>query len=217
MSADRVGAVGDRVVDREHRLDRLGLRHHAEGQLRDHAERPLRTDHQAGQIESGIVERLAADFDHLAVIEDDLGPEDMVARHAVLEAVGAAGVLPQVAGDRGRLFAGGVRVVEIAVFADRPLDVQRDRPRLHHDPLVLHIDLEDPVHPGEEQRDSALRGGAAAAEIRPGAAGHDRYPVLTCKFDHLGYLLRGGGHHDAVGPSPVEGGVISVELEFHLG
>ena len=108
----------------------------------------------------------------------------MVARHAVLEAVGAAGVLAQVAADCGRLFAGGVRVIEITVFADHPFDIQRNRPRLHHDPLILHINLQNPVHPGKQKRDSTLCRGATAAEIRPGAAGHDRYPVLMCKLDH---------------------------------
>ena len=53
--ADGVRTIGDCLIDREDRLYCLGLRHHAESQLRDHAERPLRTDHQARQIESGIV------------------------------------------------------------------------------------------------------------------------------------------------------------------
>ena len=99
---------------------------------------------------------LSRDFppicDDLAVGEDHLRPEDMVAGHPVLEAVGPAGVLAEIPADRRRLFAGRVGLVEIAVLGERILQIERDRARLHHDPVVFHIDLEDPVHLREDER-----------------------------------------------------------------
>ena len=50
------------------------------------------------------------------------------------------------------------------------------------------VDLEDPVHPGEGDRQPAVDAGGSPAEPGPGAARDDRDPVAGGEPDELGDL-----------------------------
>ena len=80
---------------------------------------PWLTDEQVGQRVAGdVLDVPAAGPDDRAVGEDDLEPEDPVARLAVLHAAQPAGVRAQVAADRADLVAGRIRRVEQALRGD---------------------------------------------------------------------------------------------------
>ena len=61
---------------------------------------------------------------------------------------------------------------------------------------VLAVDLEDPVHRGERDRQRALDPGRAARQAGAGAARDDRHAELAAEADELGDLarLRREGH-----------------------
>ena len=97
----------------------------------------------------------------------------------------------------------GSGLVEITVLGQRLLQIQRDRPRLDHDPLILDIDLENPIHPRQDEG-RCRPAWATLPPLRfvPAPRAMTGIPFVMGKFDHLRHLLRGGGNHDAVGPSP---------------
>ncbi len=112
---------------------------------------PMKSPEQVGPL---AVERGAAEFDDVAVGEDDLHPGDVVDGEAVLEAVGAAGVLGDVAADRADLLARGVGRVEEACARDGARHVEVRDTRLDDHPLPVDVDLEHAVHPRERDDDA---------------------------------------------------------------
>ena len=92
----------------EERPHRLGHPQHAHDDPDCDPERPLGADEHAEQVGARVVSR---EGDELAVRENDVDREDVVHGEPVLEAVGAARVLGDVAADRADLLArrvGGV-------------------------------------------------------------------------------------------------------------
>ena len=86
----------------------------------------------------------------LAVRQDYLQAEHVVGRHTISEAVGAAGVLGDVAAERaGRLARRIGRVVEAAA-RNGLRQVEVDQPWLDRRPHVIGIHLQDAPHPGEK-------------------------------------------------------------------
>ena len=108
-----------------------GLRSDAQRDLRRDPERPLGADEGAEQVGPVRVERLAAELDDVAVGKHHRQPGHVVDGEAVLEAVGSARVLRDVAADRAHLLARGVRGVEEAGRRDGPrhVEVRRRRAR----------------------------------------------------------------------------------------
>jgi hypothetical protein len=168
------------------RHDDLRCAEDPQRQLRRDPERPLRADEGAEQVGTGVPDR---QLDELSVRQDDLGGEDVIDGEAVLEAVGAARVLGDVAADRADLLRRGVgRVVEARV-RDGSRHVEVRDPRLDDDLGALDVDLEDPGQPRERDDDPLRNRERAARQTRAGAAGDERYSPLVADPDDRLHLF----------------------------
>ena len=116
---------------------------------------------------------LAAEREDRAARHDDHAqPRDVASGRAVLGGARAAGVLGDVAADRARAARGGIRRIEETEPLDLLLERLRDDARLDDGEEILAVDLEDPVHPGQVERDAAGRRAAPRPRgpcARPGA------------------------------------------------
>ena len=212
---DGLGGGGDGVEGGEDDLHGLGLAHDAEGHLGGDAECAFGADEDAEQIVAGGVGGLAAEGDDLAGGKDDGHLEDVGGGEAVLEAVGSAGVLGDVAADGADGLRAGVGRVEEALRGDGGGDVGVDDAGLHGDLLVGEIDVEDAVHAGEADDDGAFGGERSAAEAGACAARDEGDVVLRADADDGLYLLGAarqddGGGHDAEGGEAVA--LVGLEL-----
>jgi hypothetical protein len=130
------------------------------------------------RVSSG--ERIArgrTDFDDRAVREDDRRGDDVIDGESVLETMGAARILRDVAADRADALRTRIRRVVISLRRDRTRDVQIDHARLHAHPAVLQIDREDAVHARQHDEQASGHGQRAARESRAGTSRNDRHPV----------------------------------------
>src|SRR6185369_8799077 len=116
--------------------------------------------------------------DDAPVGHHDLERQHRIARLAVLDAAQAAGIGAQVPPDRAHLEAGRIRGVEKALGGDCGLELRVDDPRLDDRDQVLPVDLDDPVHRGEDHGQPALDAGRAAGQTRPRPARDDRHSHL---------------------------------------
>ncbi len=213
IAADRPAGGVEGREEGDHRRLRRRQRAEPEGRLGDDRQGPLAADDERDEPVAGdVLDRPPAEPDDRAVGGHDLQPDDRVAGHAVLHAAQPAGVRAQVPPDRAGLVARRVGRVEEALGLDRLLEVDVDHPRLADDDEVLAVDLEDPVHPGEGDRQAAGDARRSAAQPGPGAPRDDRHPVLGGQPDQLGDLggLRRQGHGDRSGRLEVGGLVATI-------
>ena len=124
------------------------------------AERSLRSDEHAEQVEPRRIERRAADGDQLAVRQHRLDAEHVVHGEAVLQAVRAAGVLGDVAADRADLLARRIRRVVVAERRDLSRDLEVGDARLDRDAPIRDVDLEHAIQPSQRDDDAAAGGSA---------------------------------------------------------
>src|SRR4051812_12333548 len=115
----------------------------------------------------------AAGPDHSTIRQDDLQPENAVPGLAVLDAAESPGVRPEVAPDRADLVAGRILGVEQPLRRDRGLELRVEDPRLRDDDEIRAVDLEDPVHLRQCDREAAFDPGGAARETGSGTARDD--------------------------------------------
>ncbi len=165
-------------------------------------------------VAGDVLPQLPAGAEHTAVHQHGFEREHVVARESVLDAVRTAGVLGDVAADRARGEARGVgRVVE-PVLCHRLGEHARHHARLHDAHPVCDIDLEDPIHTVERQRDPAVQGQGAAGESRAAAPGRDGYTELERQAkDRLDILGRSGAHGDLRHRPEVLGLVVGERFE----
>ncbi len=199
---DRLARLVGRAEGGEQRADRLGLAQDAHGDPGGDAERALGAHEGADQVVTGRVGRLSAEMDQLAVGQHHLQPGDVVGGEAVLQAVGAAGVLRHVAADRADLLAGGVRRVVVAVRRDRLGHIQVDHAGLDHHALVGDVQLEDPPHAREHDQHAVGHRQRPAREPRARATGNERHLEVVADLDGALHLLRGLGQDDQAGDHP---------------
>ena len=131
---------------------------------------------------------------------------------AVGEAVGTAGVGGDVPTDRARLLAGWVGGEVVAEGAQVPGQVEVDHAGLHPSGGAVDIDLQDAVHPGEDDDDGGTKRYGATGQARAGATGHHRPSVGG--GDAHDRLDLGGRHGVADRPRNAAGehrGVMSVQ------
>src|SRR5262249_32670410 len=121
------------------------LRGPQDGPGRD-AELALGADDQSQEIVPRRIQMRAADLDHLTVHQHYLQAEDIVGRHAVFEAVRAARVHADVAGERTGELARRVGRVEEAPVLDGVADAEVGDADLHARHTVHVIDLEHAAH-----------------------------------------------------------------------
>ncbi len=200
----RGGHVGDGLAgcddgreEGEHRLLLGRSGSEAQRRLGDDPERSLRPDDEMGQRVAGdVLHVLSAGPDDAAVGHDDLQPEHRVARDAVLHAAQPAGIRADVAADRAELVAGRVGRVEEALRGDRGLQLGIDDAGLDDRHEVLAVDLDDPVHARQRDRQRPLDAGRTAGQPAPRAARHDRDAMLGGDPHDRGDLLGGGRQRD---------------------
>jgi len=145
--------------------------------LGDDAEQPFRTDDNAEQIVTGGVEMLAAKPDDLAGDQRDLTAQHVVGRHAVFEAVNAAGILRDIAADRaGDLRRRIGRIVEALVLHGLR-DGEIGHARFHDRNPVGEIDLADAVEFRHARRTPSPSGSAPPDSEVPAPRGTTLMPL----------------------------------------
>ena len=136
----------------EQRARRFRPLQDAHRHFRHHAEQPFRAGDQAKKIVSRCVEMLAADVQHFAGYEHDLASEQVVCRHAVFEAMHAAGILRHVAADRAGDLRGWIRRVVKAGIRDGVGDGKIGDARLDDGDAIVEVDFADPVELGHAEQ-----------------------------------------------------------------
>ena len=148
-SAAPAASIGREVGEQRCTLARLGSRSQSHRHLGGDAERALGPDEHAEQVVAGRVgcaRRRAGPVRRRRA--PPRAPSDVVGGEAVLEAVGAAGVLGDVAADGADLLAGRVGRVVVARAARRRWSRARlITPGSTTARSVVGVDLEDPPHP----------------------------------------------------------------------
>ncbi len=202
------------VVDRRIRGEQgLHAGRHVEephGDGRQQAERPLAAHERTREIVARMVVRLAAHRQDLPRTGDDLEPQHVVDRDAVLEAVRAAGVGGGVAADGGDHLAGGIGCEVVAVLARGLREPQVDEPRLDSGAAAGKVELEDSVHPGQRDHHATDRRHRAADEPRARAARHQGHVLAATETHQLRDLPRSLGQHHHIRRALVEGVHVSL-------
>ena len=179
--------------------DRLRDRQQPDQDPGDHAHRPLRADQHPEQVESGPVGVVAAHPVDGPVGQHHLHPDDVVGGDPVVQAVRPARVLGGVAADRAGLLGGWVGRVEKALPGRLDAEIGVDHAGLHHRSPARLVDLQDPVHAGQRQRDPAAARHRAAGEPGAGAASDERDRELARQLHERGDVLRGAREGDQIG------------------
>ena len=126
----------------------------------------------------------------------------------------AARVGRDVSSDGASPLARGIGDVVETVRLERLAQRQVDDAGLDHRPQVVDVDLEDAIHPGEGDNDTALnRNGAAGEATGPGAR-RDRHPGVGADLDNLCHLLCRTGDDDDVRQRRLRAGVVLVETHL---
>ena len=212
-SRDHVPAVLERIAHREHRLDCLRLAEDTQNGGGRYPQGPLASHEDSGQIEAERIDILATQPDDLAAGEHYLEPEHVIGGDAVLEAVGAAGVLGDVAAQGARLLAGRIGGVVVAEGGEDRGDVQIEDAHLDGHPLVRQIDLQHLAHPAHLDDHGAVEGEGPATQVRPAPAGHEGDALPREDLEHGRDLLGGAHEDDGPGHGPLQVRVVFVGLE----
>ena len=188
----------------QHRACGLGRAQDAHGGLGGDAELALRADRKAHQVVAGRIKVRPADVHDLAVHQDEAHAQHVVGGDAVLEAVRAAGVHAEVAGQRAGELARRVGGVEEAVRLDGLADAEVGDAGLDAGGTVHGVDVEHAVHARHADHQGVLGGQRPAGQRGAGAAGHHLDVVGVAVAEQPRHLLGGGGQghgqrHAAVG------------------
>src|SRR5215207_334199 len=203
-SRDRTASLLRVLECREQGSDRLGLAHDPQGDLGSYPQSTLGADERTEELVAGRVGGLAAaDVDHRAVGEDDLGAHDVVRGEAVFEAVNAAAVLREVPANGGDDLARRVGGAVVAVVGRLLRDPDVDDAGLDDNPLVRDAHNEDLAHPGENDEDPRLYRQSPAGEPRARAPRHERDALVVARPDDPLHLLRGLGQNHELRDDPV--------------
>jgi hypothetical protein len=194
----------------EHRPDAGRQRLEPDGDLQRDPEHAFAADEQAHEVGAPGLSMRRPERRRRAVRQHDVECDDVVRSHAVLEAVGAAGVLGYVAADGARRLAGGIGDVLEPVRGDRLRQPGVHHARLHDCPAATRVHLQDPVQAGERDEHRVGVGQCAAGEpgTRPPRDERDTEHVKEPdELDDLPATSR--NHHRAgerlMGREPVHG------------
>src|SRR5262249_29364638 len=157
----------------------LGGAQDAQGRPRGDAEFALRADHEPQQVVTRSIQMRATDLDHLAVHQHHLQAEDIVGRHAILEAVRAARVHGDVAGERAGELARRVGRVKEAAVLYGVADAEVGDAHLHPRHAVHVIDLEYAAHARNADHDGVLARQGSARKRGASTACYDLDAVLV--------------------------------------
>lgn len=127
-----------------------------------------------------------------------------------------ARIFGYVSSDRARLGARRIRCKIKARVFHRPGDVQIYHARLHDRPLVLHINLNDPVHAREDDHHATAAGQRATGKSCSRASSHNGHFILCCQFDDLGDFFGRVRENHQIGPTFFDGPVKFVQQQVFL-
>ncbi|MGY4599170.1 hypothetical protein ACVWXL_006916 [Bradyrhizobium sp. GM22.5] len=143
------------------------------------------------QIVAGIVlHQLVEASDDGAVGQHDFEPEHQFARHAIADHAIAAGIGREVAADGAGAARAEIERKEEAGFVGCHLDRLKRRACFHRHRHRGVIDLLDPAHALERDRDPACFRRCAAAQPSQSALRHERQMRLPAGQNRVGHALR---------------------------
>ena len=208
---DRLAGGAQRMVGRQHRAVGGHQRQQAQGDLKRDPEPAFGTHEQARQIRSDAFKAVPAQLLHGAVRQHNLHAQDMVARHAVLETVRAAGVEGHVAPDGADRLAGRIRRVVEAVGRHGLGNIEVDDPRLHAANAVGRPNVQDAVQPVQGEYDAAGDGYGSAGQAGARTAGHARCSGFVAPAHGRHHLVRGINQHHGSRTFPECGQAVGFE------
>ena len=173
---DRVAGGVEVVEDREQRLGDRGHGGQLDRDLGRDAEHTLASGEEPDEVVAVGIDRGPSEVEQLALRRHDDEAQDVPRRRAVAEAVGASGVVRDVAADRAGLLRRGVGRVEQAMLCACGGQVDVDHAGLDAREAVLGVDLQHVLHARGREHDAAFDRRRAAGQAGPRAARDDRDP-----------------------------------------
>ena len=186
----------------QNRLVRLRLRDETNRDLQSDAEEPLRTHEEPGEVRSHPLQALAPQLHHRAVRQHRLQAQDMVAGHAVAQAVGASGVEGHVPADGADGLARRIGSVIEPVGSAQRGQVQVDDPRLHHGAPLGRVQLQDPVEAVEPDDDALPDRERSSGEAGAAPSRHEGQVLPVAEANRLDHLVLGLGQDHRQWPLP---------------
>ena len=196
---DRLARLLDRREDAEHRQEPLAAAHQPDGNGGDDAERALRPDDEAREVEPGLVRAAPAELHHRSVGQHQLEAEHVVRRDPERQGMDAAAVVRHVPADAARRLAARIGRKKVPARLHGRRDVQVDDAGLDDGVPVVQVDVQDTLHPGERHDDAADRGDRSPREPGAGAAGDHRHAVAARNRDDPHHLVPRERANDEVG------------------
>ena len=207
----RVAGGLERVIGGEHGAEAGRPRQQPQRDLERDPEAAFGADEAADEVGPDRIEAAAAERHQRPVGEHRLEPEDVVQRHAVAEAVGAARVEGDVAADRADRLA---RRIGRVVHAERDgggRDVEVDDAGLDDGDAIDRIDLQDARQPVQRDDDAVDVRHGPAGQAGAAAAGHERHPGFRAEPDDGDDLVARLRQHDGAGTGAKRGEPVGLE------
>jgi len=123
--------------------------------------------------------------------QHDFESRDVVHRHAICQGMWPAGILGNIAANRGGASTGWVGGEKQHVLCKRGREFGIHHAWLNHGAAVRDIDLQHFIHAGEGEDDTALCWYAASTEARCGSARNDRDPEFVGDPDDFDDMFGG--------------------------
>ena len=131
-----------------------------------------------------------ADLDDFAIHHHHGHAKKVVGRHAVFQAVGAAGIHRDVAGNGAGKLTGGIGRIEEAAFGDIAADGKIGDAGLDPNETVVVIGFQHLVHAGNPDDDGIGGGKRATCQRGAGTARNDRQAHFAADAQNRGNLVR---------------------------
>ena len=162
----------------------------------DDAELAFRADHEAQEIVAVAFERGAADVDDRAVDQHHLDAQHVVGRHAVFEAMRAAGIHREIAGDGAGELRRRIGRVEETFRRHARGDFEIGDAGFDAREAIDVVDLDHAIHFRNAKDDGVLGRQRAAAKRRASAARNDLDVVLVAELQDLRNVFGRARQHD---------------------
>ena len=183
----------------------------------DDAERAFGADKQVAQIVAGIVLlQLRQAVEDAPVGQHHFEAERHLARHAVGERGGAAGIAGEVAADRAAAFGAERQRKQPVGFGRARLRVLQDHAGVHRHGVGRGVEVAQSVHPAQRQHDLAAIGRLAADEARIAALRHQSGARLAGELADRGDL-RGRARPQHQGRGAAEQVAVLGDVLVHVG
>ena len=184
--ADGLRSVADRGERQQQGAHGRGVGCDPDPDLGGDPERALAANERAAKVESGGLILGAAEHGDLPVGQYDFQRHDVGIGDAVGEAVGASGIVGDIAAERADLLARRVGGEVESLGPQLLREVEIDDAGLHPGDAVVRVDRQHLVHPAGRYDDGPPQRDCAAGESGAGATGnHGRTVLLGDSHDRL--------------------------------